>query len=84
MTTRDRIRQFILSELNWHGPAEELTDDYPLIKRKAVDSLDTLRLATFLEREFGVQVTDGDLTIRNFGTISGLANFVAARRGLTA
>ncbi|MBW4720407.1 acyl carrier protein [Saccharothrix obliqua] len=80
MTTRDRIRQFILSELNWRGTVEELTDDYPLIKRKAVDSLDTLRIATFLEREFGVKVTDADLTNRNFGTIAGLAGFVAARR----
>jgi acyl carrier protein len=80
LNAQERIRRFILTELNWAGSPEELTDDYPLIRRRAVDSLDTLRIAVFLEKEFGVTVADSEMTHKNFSTISALATFVVGKR----
>ena len=74
--TNDKIRSFILSDLQFAGPADELTDDYPLIGNNALDSLGIFHLVSFLERQFGVQIDDHELVPDNFGTIGRIAALV--------
>jgi acyl carrier protein len=80
MDTRTRIRSFILDDLHWQGPPDELTDDLPLIDTQVLDSLDMLRLVSLIEEELGVQVRDEDLVPQNFGSIEKIAAFVESRR----
>lgn len=65
---RDRIRTFIIDELDWYEPVDQLTDDYPLIEREVIDSLGLFRLVTFLEDQ-GVEIADDDLVPDNFATL---------------
>jgi acyl carrier protein len=78
MSIEDRLRQYVLDELTWDD-REQLTDDYPLIKRRALDSLDVLSLVTFIEREFRVEIQEEELVAEHFGTISDMARLVAAK-----
>ena len=78
-TTEDRVRQFILDELDWDGPAHELTDDYPLIDRDVIDSLGIFQIISFLESDWEIEVADEDLVPDHFASIGAIARLVAAK-----
>ena len=67
----DRIRAFIVDELGWRG--QELTDDFPLLENRVIDSLGLFRIVGFLETEYGVQVPDDQLVPDNFATLKTIA-----------
>ncbi len=80
MISTDRLRDFIVDELRWSGPRAALTDDYPLLENHVIDSLGLFRIVEFLEREYGVEISDEELVPSNFatlGTIAGLADRAA-------
>ena len=67
----DRIRAFIVEELGWRG--EPLTDDFPLLENRVIDSLGLFRIVGFLESEYGVRISDRELVPDNFATLSSIA-----------
>jgi acyl carrier protein len=75
-SVKERIRAFILAELPWDEPADALSDDYPLLTRGVVDSLDTMRLLAFIEEDFGISVPDSAVTRENFCTLAALTRLV--------
>ena len=48
----------------------------PLLKNGLIDSLGILEVVTFLEREFGIVVSDEELLPENFESIGSLSKFV--------
>ena len=78
--TTDRLRTFIVEELSWEGSASELTDDFPLLERGALDSLGIFQLVSFIEGEFGVEIRDEELVRENFGTLADIARLVDDKR----
>jgi acyl carrier protein len=73
------IRGFIVRELQWSGSPDNLTDDYPLLDRSVLDSLDILKLVTFLEDRFSIDVDDEELVPEHFETISRIRQFVESK-----
>ena len=80
MTTQEKIRNFILDELNWQGSSEELTDDFPLIEKRAVDSVGIFSIVAFLEGEFGIEIQDEELVPDNFSSIGKISALVASKK----
>ena len=80
MTTQDIIKEFIVDTLLTASNRTDISPDEPLTTSGLVDSLGMLRLITFLEEHFAVQVGDGDVGEENFGTLSRLAAFVDRKR----
>lgn len=80
MTTRDRLRRFIIEELDWNGRPEELTDDYPLIERDVIDSMGIFQIISFVESEYDVEILDEDLMPEKFQSIRAIADLVEAKR----
>ncbi len=80
MSTEDRLRAFITTELHWRGAGRQLTDDRPLIADGIVDSLGLFELVAFVEQQLGVEVDDHELLPENFATISAISQFVEAKR----
>jgi acyl carrier protein len=72
----NEIRDLIIRELQWSGSPDVLTDDYPLLDKSVLDSLDILKLVSFLEDRFSIDVDDEDLVPDHFETISNIARFV--------
>jgi methoxymalonate biosynthesis acyl carrier protein len=71
-----KIRAFILASI--HIP--NLSDDDNLFESGIVNSLFAVEFMTFLETEFGVEVTPDDLDIKNFQSIEAAAAFVAQKK----
>jgi acyl carrier protein len=76
------MRGFISEELNWQGTKDELTDDYPLIENKVVDSLGIFNIVSFVEDEFGIEIQDDELVPANFGSIEAISQLVDSKRNV--
>jgi acyl carrier protein len=77
----ERLRDFMVDGLLWQVPRQSLTEDYSLLENDLLDSLDMLRLVSFLEEEFGLRFADDDFVPENFETIGGMVQLVEQRRG---
>jgi acyl carrier protein len=79
MTVQERVRRFIIQELNWQRPPGELTDEFPLLESGTVDSMGVFDLVSFLEEELGVEIPDQELVPGNFRTIANIVRLVESR-----
>ena len=80
-----RLLEFIQRELL--GPEATVDRQDDLLSGELLDSIAVLRLATFVEEEFGVPLQPADFVIENFQTVAVLAEYVRQgdpRSGLTA
>lgn len=75
MSLQTEIERFIRDEILMGG-RPELAAEEPLVSSGLLDSLGILRLITFLEERFGIQVGDGDVGEENFGSLARLSTFV--------
>lgn len=77
---RDQIRAYILSEVLPGARPEELRDDMSLRSSGVLDSMATLRLISFVEQEFGIEVEAHEAGIENFEFIDTIAEFVETKQ----
>jgi len=76
---KTQIKQFILNEF-LPGEAEaNLRDDFPLREGGILDSLGLLRVITFVEAGFNIEVGPLDAGDNNFGTVERIAAFVDSK-----
>lgn len=73
------IRSFIA---DWFrdGRQDGLELDTPLVTSGIVDSAGVVEVVEFLERRFGVRLSDADVSLRNCNTLRGLSDLVLSRR----
>jgi len=71
----DFIRQEIL-----HGRAVPLDEELDLLNAGIVDSLGILRLVSFIEEQFGVQVPDEDVVFENFQSVRAMTAYITQRK----
>ena len=76
----DTIRTFILKEYLPGELPENLKDDTPLRSTGILDSLATLGLISFLEKEFQIEVEAHETDVDNFDRIQDIAAFVERKR----
>ena len=79
MSTLSDIEQFILEDL-LSGDRQKLEPDEPLFSSGLLDSLGTLRLITFLEDRFGLQIGDGEVGEENFKNLKTIEAFVERKK----
>ncbi len=80
MSVGSQIEQFIVNNLHSGRDVDSLTDDYDLLAGEVIDSLGIAELITFLEKEYAIQVDDGDLDPENFRTVGKIVAFVESKR----
>jgi acyl carrier protein len=83
METKQRVRQFILDNFYISNPAE-ITDDTLLVSNGYVDSTGMLEVISFLETEFGIQISDQETTPENLESVKRISDFVARKKAATA
>lgn len=77
---KEQLRQYILSEfLPGEFPAN-LKDDTPLRTSGVLDSIATLKLVTFVENSFGIEVEAHEAGVENFDCISDMTVFIEQKR----
>jgi acyl carrier protein len=62
------------------GREDGLEAETPLVTSGIVDSAGVVEVVEFLERRFGVRLTDADISLRNCNTLQGLSDLVLSRR----
>jgi acyl carrier protein len=80
MRTADTIRTFVLTEYLPGESPENLRDDLPLRSSGILDSLATIRLISFLEEHYGIEVEAHETDIDNFDRIQDIAAFVERKQ----
>lgn len=76
----DTVRSYILKEFLPGESPEKLTDSTPLITTGILDSLATLKLVSFLEETYGIELKAHEVREDNLNTISAIAGFVRAKQ----
>lgn len=77
---RETLRQFILNSYLPGESAANLRDDTPLRTSGVLDSLATLGLVSFVEKQFGVELDAHETGIETFDTIEAIATLVERKR----
>jgi len=72
----ERIRKFLVQQF----PAtKNVGNNESLLNNGLIDSLGILEVVAFIEKEFGIPVSDEDLLPENFGSVRSLSNFVGQK-----
>jgi acyl carrier protein len=79
----ERIRKFILGQFPL-ARQRSLRDEDSLLDNGIVDSMGVLELVHFLESEFGITITDEDLSPDNFQTVLQVASLVRAKQSASS
>ena len=80
-STRAEIKSFILENFLLGEDPKNLTDDTELKESGILDSLSTLKLVTYLEERFKIELEASDLDAGNLASIASIANLVATKTG---
>ena len=74
------IHHIILSEFLYNENPEELTLETPLITGGILDSISTLKLITFLEKQFGITIEAHEAGVDHLDSIERIAGLVALKK----
>jgi acyl carrier protein len=77
---KETLRQFIVKTYLPGESVENLQDDTPLRTSGVLDSLATLGLVSFVEKEFGIELEAHETGIETFDTVGGIADLVVQKR----
>jgi acyl carrier protein len=72
-----RVRAWLRDEIGI--PESELGRDAPLVSSGRLDSASLVRLATHLERTFGLRIPDRDIDVDHFDTLAMITDYVCGR-----
>lgn len=75
MNTAAILKEYIRQEL-MNGAGGDLDDNENLLAAGIVDSLGVLRLVSFVEERFGVEVADEDVTLENFQSVQSMVDYI--------
>jgi acyl carrier protein len=78
MNLRARIRGFIVDSFF----VDDFSDDDSFLRKSIIDSLGMLELIAFLEKEFGIKITDAELVPENLDSLARVCAFVEQKRQL--
>lgn len=75
LTTKNKLRAF----LGRFFQNLVIADDEDFFAQGLVNSLFAMQLVVFVEKEFGITVSDEDLDIDNFRTINAIASLIESK-----
>ena len=76
MSTKDILTAFIQGELVSSHDLKSIDENESLLESGIIDSLAIMKLLAFIEEEFMVKISDGDLMPENFNTIASIVRLV--------
>ncbi|HNY39717.1 MAG TPA: acyl carrier protein [Bryobacteraceae bacterium] len=73
---RQQIKQFVAEELLYTDGELPFNDDASFLDSGAVDSLGVMKLVTFVQEVFGIEIVPLEVTPDNFDSINQLTAYV--------
>lgn len=78
--TADTIRNFVLTQYLPGESPDNLRNDTPLRTSGVLDSLATLSLISFIEKEFNIEIEAHETDVDNFDRIDDIVAFIDRKR----
>ena len=82
MDATQKIREFIQANLVVFDDSVRLGDEDDIFELGYVDSPFAIKLVSFIEDEFHLEVKDDDLDILNFSSVARIAGFIREKTTL--
>ena len=76
-----KIKEFIMTEVNPELGLTDIDDGEPLIESGIVDSLGVLKIMSFLDETFGVDLSSEEIKLENFRDVRTICDLVAKQAG---
>jgi acyl carrier protein len=76
---RAEMRAFVQENFLYMRPDLELRDDDDLLNLGVIDSIGFVELVGEVEERYGVAIEDVEIVEENFGSVTAIAAFVAAK-----
>lgn len=73
---RETVRAFLVENFLYMKPKFAFADDDSLLRKGVLDSLGVMEVIGFVEQTWGITVAQDDITEDNFGTVSGIVNYI--------
>lgn len=73
----ERIRAYVMEET--FAEREKINNETMVFKEGYFDSMGFVRLVSFLETEFGINISDEDLVEKNFESINAISRFISTK-----
>lgn len=73
------LRNYIRENFLQKKDLEDIGDDDQLLDSGIVDSMGIIKLVSFLESQFGIEVEDDQIVPENFETMTSIAAYVTTR-----
>ncbi|MFP6638780.1 MAG: acyl carrier protein [Myxococcota bacterium] len=80
-TIADKVKAFVLEEFLPGEDPDELTDSTELVSSNILDSLAILKLVTFLEEEFKIEIAAHEADEEHMNTLADIAVLVNSKLG---
>lgn len=77
-----QIACFIVTELDYPGPATDFVGSQPTRLTEAIDSAALMELAAFVEDTFRVQIQDDEIVAENFATVADVVRLLGDKGAL--
>ena len=78
LTDIQPVRNFIRTEIMYDDD-KDFDADTNLIDRGIIDSMSLVRLISFIEEQYGIQVEDEAIVPENFSSLNKVAAFIASQ-----
>lgn len=75
-SVREEIRHYVLSEFLPGEKPSNLHDDTPLRTSGIIDSLGMLRMVSFIEQRFGIEIEAYEASVENFDRVEDITAFI--------
>jgi acyl carrier protein len=79
-----RVRDFVQENFLYMHSNFHLADDDRLLDKGVIDSMSIVEMISFVEREFGVNAMEEEISDANFGSLAGIARFVSEKQSVRA
>lgn len=82
MNIMNELEKFLISEIaiDLDLSKQSISPDEDLISSGIIDSMGILKLTAFMEKTFGIKLTDDDIVPENFRTVNCLYKFIELKQ----
>lgn len=77
---KEIVKSYIDQELKDGTSEVEVKEEENLLANGIIDSLGVLKLVSFIEHKFNMQIPDEDVTVENFRSLKDIANYLETRK----
>lgn len=75
------LERFVLDTIPAARKRKSIDPDEDLLARGTLDSLSLMEMVAFIERHYGIEVSDEELVMDNFRSLGAIRAFVEVKRG---